>query len=99
MVEEKSRDFAKTWWAQHCSTAIWLDIREQRDHKQGLLWRIQEMGKEVAVNVPTVQILSINNLSFSFWSSKIYDQIVIPRVAPLFDAVLSQEVTDDMPDH
>ncbi len=53
-------DKIDAFWCDEGPTTPWLDLREQRDDEESLFRRVQEVNKEVPVDMPVVQVLRLD---------------------------------------
>lgn len=68
--------------ADESAAATRLNLGEERDDKQTLLGRVEEVNEKVAVYVPATELVARNVSAFAFRGAEIDYQSIIPSSIP-----------------
>jgi len=95
VVVQIPRDLPDPFGADPRPPAVGQDVREQRDDKQSLLRRVEEVDEKIAVDVPAIQLLGMSFLALVLLGAQIDDERVSPGLGRLGDSVFA---ADDLAD-
>jgi len=90
-----SRDPPQSISANHSAPRILLNVRKQRNHQQPLLRRVQEVRKEIPVDMPPSQVPRTRDLALELRRAQVHDERVVPGLRGVRDALLP---ADDLAD-